>query len=589
MSSSGGGNGSREVAKGVANLGNTCYMNAVLQALAHAPELCLAMDCEPHRVICPIASKNTKRRKKKEEEEMMKKKSQEKGGESVKKEETKEKEEAAVSSSTTHKGKKSKKGKGSRSPPREESEAAKDPFANDMFCALCEVERHLELVHGTQQDAEPKVNTASPTNFVNGFMSEVAPWFKRGVQEDSHEFLRLLIEAMQKSSSSAVVTKEESRDQSYPFKLFRGTVESNVKCSSCNAVSSTLDPYEDITLDVTPQGNNSALADVTSALERFIRAERLDAAYKCESCGKLGRATKQSSLHTIPPILTLHLKRFRYGSTNNASSVLDDASSSRRRRGANDSALDSLPHTGKSGAAKIEGHISFGQILDIRPYLTKTLQDKHRTMLCRLFAIVVHTGKNSHSGHYLAYVRNVAKNEWWRMDDARVSRATQQQVMTAEAYMLFYRVVDHPVAQGLRNKVKLKQEKELKEQQQLKEAQEKQQAAAPSTPKESSTAPSPAAATTSQTGANNSDTKENKNDSTKTDSNNNTTSRKRKRRELPQYKTGEEWARANTKLLHPSSTSSPSNSTLSPKVLLAVMKQTKEFIAENLEFKLDNF
>jgi len=28
---------------------------------------------------------------------------------------------------------------------------------------------------------------------------------------------------------------------------------------------------------------------------------------------------------------------------------------------------------------------------------------------------------------------------------------------------------------------------------------------------------------------------------------------------------------------------------LSPKVLLAVMKQTKEFIAENLEFKLDNF
>eukprot|EP00957_Ditylum_brightwellii_P196889 15000968-Ditylum_brightwellii.AAC.1 len=56
-----------------------------------------------------------------------------------------------------------------------------------------------------------------------------------------------------------------------------------------------------------------------------------------------------------------------------------------------------------------------------------------------------------------------------------------------------------------------------------------------------------------------------------------------------QYKAGEEWACANTKLLHPSSTSSPSNSTLSPKVFLAVRKQTKEFIAKNSEFKPDYF
>eukprot|EP00957_Ditylum_brightwellii_P121515 9268027-Ditylum_brightwellii.AAC.1 len=71
---------------------------------------------------------------------------------------------------------KSKKGKGSQSTPRKESEAAKDPYS-------------VHYVNDTQQDTEPEVNTANPTIFMNGIMSKV---------EDSDEFLRLLIEAMQK-------------------------------------------------------------------------------------------------------------------------------------------------------------------------------------------------------------------------------------------------------------------------------------------------------------------------------------------------------------------------------------------------------
>jgi hypothetical protein len=84
--------------------------------------------------------------------------------------------------------------------------------------------------------------------------------------------------------------------------------------------------------------------------------------------------------------------------------------------------------------------------------MTDHLQKNDGKMLCRLFAVVVHAGKNSHSGHYIAYVRNVTKNEWWKMDDARVTIASHSEVMNAEAYMLFYRVVEHPFAIKLREK-----------------------------------------------------------------------------------------------------------------------------------------
>lgn len=405
----------RSVARPVANLGNTCYMNAVLQALAHAPELCVAMDCQPHSEICPKALENSR--------------------------------EPSPSASSEE---------GRLMATRKSRRVSTKRLSKDSFCALCAVEDHLKQVHDKSGQGQP----VAPNELVNGFVDHVAPWFSHGVQEDSHEFLRVLIDGMQNSCKRKGDINDEEAKKQYPFLLFSGKVESTVTCSKCKTVSSTLDPIEDVGLEVTALPGSTGgtarasspslpvLAGVQSAFSRFTGEETLEG-YKCEKCNALRQATKQTRLYSIPPILTLHLKRFSYGSDR----VAATAAPATRRGGRSELSQLSTPSihpmpvfASRSGSAKIEGHVKFDVTFDLNPYLCESLQNEKKAMICRLFAVVVHNGKNSHSGHYVAYVRSLSKNEWWKMDDARVESASIKQVMAAEAYMLFYRVVQHPIS-----------------------------------------------------------------------------------------------------------------------------------------------
>lgn len=530
----------RAVARAVSNLGNTCYMNAVLQALAHAPELCMALDVHGHRMRCPIYKENAEKMAARSASSSASASSSRSSSPdntaNINLDTNGELKSVYTYSTAGNVGTRKSSRRATRSPINNDN--GEDKFSNDpnatKFCALCETEHHMDRVHRNSNNGSSS-KPVSPTDFVHGFIDQVAPEsFRVGQQEDSHEFLRLLIEAMQKSCEKARPPKATSLDQGnpqdtpaeptppeaesassdvgdffadtkskenidteYPFQLFSGKIESKVTCGYCHMTSSTLDPIEDLGLEVTPVAGaaltslggrrstpspvpTSALADVSHALQRFACAEDLDAGYKCEKCGEVGKATKQMRLASIPPILTLHLKRFRYGTSDpsivnsgggggllghgGGNGYLPTRRSQRSSEvsqliassgGVNSSATGTDWYvSGKSGSAKIEGPAAFKPVMDLRPYLTEELQKKHGNMLCRLFAVVVHVGKNSHSGHYLAYVRNIAKNEWWKMDDARVSLVSTQEVLSAEAYMLFYRVVDHPYSKKLASQVK---------------------------------------------------------------------------------------------------------------------------------------
>lgn len=607
----------------------------------------MAIDIESHLRSCPVAERNEGRRVRRwrlrrdaAANDATMAASGESDGSDCSSEEGKKTPPSSPSGGKKRKKKKTSRGRGGESPLR--FDPTLDGDEEDEFCTLCEVEKVLGRVHSRSTECSldgvragggpsliPAINSDAngrpvvPETFTAGFMSHVAPWFRRGVQEDSHEFLRLLIDAMQNSCKAArtkddgnsssnnnnkgpthVVGDDSERDDvEYPFRLFRGTVESNVTCSACRAVSYKIDPIEDIGLDILPvkkhsssnpppsssssgrissyRGANSRstspnthhahlqplpLAAVQEALERFTSIEHLDSGYKCEKCGKVGKATKTSKLASIPPILTLHLKRFRYGSLSSA----DPGVTAHRRGAPRGGGGNGAMEVGPSGSAKIEGHVAFKSILDIKPYLTRELQEgTFKKAFCRLFAVVVHNGKNSHSGHYVAYVNSLSSKEWWKMDDAKVSRASIDEVLGCEAYMLFYRVVDHPVSKSLGELAgkRAAEEKRIRDEMErvIKEAEERARMAEEEerVKAEASANASVSIAAVDATSSSAAEAKH--------DAHDDISLGKRKR---PDLASGEEWAKAMTSL---------------PSSYYPILKQIEDFISENVTFCPDFF
>ncbi|CAI8050584.1 Ubiquitin carboxyl-terminal hydrolase 36 [Geodia barretti] len=112
-------------------------------------------------------------------------------------------------------------------------------------------------------------------------------------------------------------------------------------------------------------------------------------------------AQKRFTLHRLPNVLTIQLKRFDYNSL---------------------------------FGGKINKHVGYPAHLDMRPYMTFK---KGPPQWYHLYAVLVHSGCSCRSGHYYCYIRNSNKT-WYCLNDAQVYQASLQQVLQQEAYLLFY-------------------------------------------------------------------------------------------------------------------------------------------------------
>ncbi|XP_064616087.1 LOW QUALITY PROTEIN: ubiquitin carboxyl-terminal hydrolase 20-like [Liolophura sinensis] len=250
------------------------------------------------------------------------------------------------------------------------------------------------------------------------------------------------------ASAKAQVQHKPSKDKksvqyrSVISDIFDGKILSSVQCLTCERVSTTKETFQDLSLPIPnkdhltmihasqagfPKGgtcgevNQSWISWIMSwmrswfigptitlqdCLAAFFSADELkgDNMYSCEKCKKLRNGIKYSKVLELPEVLSIHLKRFRHEFM---------------------------------FSTKIASTVSFPlEDLEMKQYLHKDCKSEITTY--DLFAVICHHG-TAGGGHYTAYCLNYLNDQWYEFDDQYVTEVDVQQVMTCEAYVLFYK------------------------------------------------------------------------------------------------------------------------------------------------------
>ncbi|GAB1194865.1 hypothetical protein APSETT444_004116 [Aspergillus pseudonomiae] len=231
-------------------------------------------------------------------------------------------------------------------------------------------------------------------------------------QQDAHEYYQFLVDKLHSSTDG----HHENHEKGCPcffHKTFYGKLRSSVTCDKCGNVTRTDDPMVDLSLDVQVQAKKRAMGGagasspptLSGCLESFTSPEKLMAGvYNCSGCGgSAQKATKQLRIKKLPAILCMQLKRYE--------------------------------HT-FSVSEKLEGRIDFPLSINMLPYTTNPncRADKSR-YIYDLSSAVVHKGKLD-AGHYYVYCRQ--GDEWILFNDDQVTSVTEADVLSADAYLLFY-------------------------------------------------------------------------------------------------------------------------------------------------------
>ena len=198
-------------------------------------------------------------------------------------------------------------------------------------------------------------------------------------QQDVQELSRILMERMEELMKGTAAENALA-------KMFVGKTKMYVSCINVDYESSKIEDFWDIQLNVS--GNKN----LDDSFRDYIQVETMDGEnrYFAEGFG-LQDAKKGVIFESFPQVLHLQLKRFEYD-------------------------------VNRDAMMKVNDRYEFPEVFDASPYLSETA-DKSEPYTYQLHGVLVHSG-DFNAGHYYAFLRPTAENQFYKFDDDRVTRAT---------------------------------------------------------------------------------------------------------------------------------------------------------------------
>ncbi|XP_066558564.1 ubiquitin carboxyl-terminal hydrolase 45 isoform X2 [Amia ocellicauda] len=224
------------------------------------------------------------------------------------------------------------------------------------------------------------------------------------------------------TSNNRDATKEKPLISQNPQIAFQSLSHSYVPCSKECSVQSCLYQFTSVELLM---GNNKLLCENCTEKRQKHLKKTIGSDRKAENVYTSAR--KQMLISSLPPVVTLHLKRF---------------------------------HQAGMSLRKVNRHVDFPLLLDLAPFCAATCKNmvQGERVLYSLYGIVEHSG-SMRGGHYTAYVkiraphrkqeykRNIAgqkeavgvpPGQWVYVSDTHVQTVPESRVLNSQAYLLFY-------------------------------------------------------------------------------------------------------------------------------------------------------
>ncbi|OWR50453.1 Ubiquitin specific protease [Danaus plexippus plexippus] len=199
------------------------------------------------------------------------------------------------------------------------------------------------------------------------------------------------------------------RRDSFIDSMFGGVLLTRVECSVCHATFLSRDVFRDLQLAF-PEKTEGCQHSVQSLLEFYCSKERMsgDNQYECRDCGRLRDAERSVLIETTPKYLILVLKNFKF-----------------------DSKLQTQ--------TKLMHTVYHNHTVTLPTVRTQPVHPVYN-----LFAAVIHAGTTLDSGHYFTLAKD--NDQWHKFNDDEVSFADENLLnglsRSSTPYILFYRRTD---------------------------------------------------------------------------------------------------------------------------------------------------